>query len=320
MSGGTHSQGVFSKLLIEPGTSPHTFDANSERYEFLRENLRMHERIVGGGEMTGSRSRRHERTRLGVPYIYGSILKWISPAELDTLLIHMLGNNQSPTDQFNLTESLPYCGILLDRDEGVFQYNDNKVTRWILRGTAPELNDQSAPELVTLELFVIGSQEVGPNDSGAPSWPGSEPSLGTSAAYAPYVLSDTDSAVTIKGSARAITEFVLVCDHRCYARYVNSLVPHSIIERDRIIRARFRLPWNSTYSSLYATDLAGAAASVVLTNGAFSTTWTFDRLQIARNTPAADRGREEIGLILDGQVTDRSLDSNELLVLNDATA
>lgn len=319
MSGGTHSQGVFSKLLIEPGSSTHTFDENSERYEFLRENVRKYGKIVGGGEMNGSRSHRHERTRLGVSYVYGSILKWISPAELDTLLIHMIGNDESPTDQFNLTEALPYFGILLDRDEGIFKYNDCKITRWVLRGTAPEFNDQTAPELVTLELFIIGSQEVGPNDSGAPSWPGTEPSLGTSAAYAPYVLSDSDTAVTIKGSARAVTEFVVVCDHRCYARYVNSTTAHSIIERDRIVRARFRLPWNSDTASLYAEDLAGAAASIVLTNSTVSTTLTFDRLQIPQRSPAADRGREEIGLILDGIVTDISSDSNEIEILNDAT-
>ena len=318
MTGGTHSQGAFSKLLIEPGATspgnPHTFDASSEIYEYLLEGIKKYEYIVGGGEMTGSRSRRFERTRLAAHEVRGPIEKFISPGELEFLLVHMHGSVTTPT------ETIPYFGILCDRDEGIFRYNDCKVARWVLRGRAAEVGEHNDADLLTLRLDIMGSDEVGPNDTDPPSWPGSPPTLGTTAAYNPMVFSDTDGAVTIKGAVRAIQEFVVVCNHRMYARTVNSLAPHSLCARDRIIKATFRLPWNSTYSSLYASDLAGAAASIVISNSATtSTTLTFDKLQIPRQSPAANRGREEIGLILDGQLTDSGGDSDELSFINDAT-
>ena len=311
MTGSTHSTGAFAKLLFEPGASPHTFDASSELYEFLAENLGKEGRIVGGNEVSGSRSHRSERTRKAASYFRGSIVKNISPAELVTLLPKMLGAAASGTT-FALDEDVPYFGVMIDRDYGVFKYTDCKIDRWILKGRAPELGEDGEPDLLTLQLDIIASDE-----DPAASWPGSPPSLGTSAAYAPYVFQDSCSGITLNGSTRDAMEFVIVGDNKIKALYTNCLTPHSLVPRDRIIMARFRVPWNSTNADLYEQSAAGAAASVVLTNSTVSTTFTFGRLQVPPKSPFV-RGKDTVDLVLEGQATMVST-TRELVVTNDST-
>lgn len=312
MTGGTHSQGAFGNLLIEPGAAPHTFNASSERYEFLQENLMRRGRIVGGNEVSGSRSMRSERTRRAANYFAGSILKNIAPAEFATLLPKMMGDNESPAGTFNLAEDIPYFGVLIDRDYGVFEYKDCKVDKWVLRGRAAELGEEGEPDLLTLQLSIVGSDEA--TDT---SWPSPEPALGTTAAYAPYVFTDACGAITLNGAAREVMEFVIVGDNHVKALYTNCLTPHSLVPRNRIIRARFRLPWNSTNADLYNMNYAGATASIVLTNGNMSTTFTFGRLQVPPDSPTIP-GKDTIDLVVEGIATMVST-TRELVVVNDST-
>lgn len=312
MTGGTHSEGVFGKMLFEPAAAPHTFDANSEIYEFLSENLAKQGRIVGGNEVSGSRSHRSERTRAGASYFRGSVIKNISAGELLTLLPKMLGAAASGTT-FALDEDVPYFGILIDRDYGVFQYTDCKIDKWILRGRAPELGEDGEPDLLTLQLDIIASDE-----STATTWPVSPPSLGTTAAFSPYVFQDTCSTgITLSAATREAMEFVIVGDNKIKALYTNCLTPHSLVPRDRVILARFRVPWNSTNADLYGQAVAGATASVTLTNGAVSTVFTFGRLQVPAQSPFI-RGKDTVDLVLDGQATMVST-TRELVVTNDST-
>lgn len=311
MTGGTHATGAFAQLLFEPGAAPHTFDASSEIYEFHTESLGKEGRIVGGNEVSGSRSHRSERTRFGASYFRGSIIKNISAAELATLLPKMLGAAPSGTT-FALDEDVPYFGVLIDRDYGVFKYTDCKIDKWIIRGRAPELGEDGEPDLLTLQLDIIASDE-----DDAASWPGSPPSLGTTAAYSPYTFQDSCSAITLNGSAREAMEFVIVGDNKIKALYTNCLTPHSLVPRDRIIMARFRVPWNSTNADLYDQAVGGATASVVLTNGNVSTNFTFGRFQVPAKSPRVP-GKDTIDLILDGQATMVST-TRELVVTNDST-
>jgi len=311
MTGGTHSQGAFAKLLFEPGASPHTFDSSSEVYEFLAEDVGKNGRIIGGNEVSGSRSHRSERTRLGISYFRGSIIKNVSAAEFATLLPKMLGANASGTT-FALAEDVPYFGMLIDRDYGVFQYKDCKIDKWILRGRAPELGEDGEPDMLTLQLDILASDE---DDSA--SWPGSPPSLGATAAYSPYTFQDSCSGITLNGSVREAMEFVIVGDNKIKALYTNCGTPHSLVPRDRIIMARFRVPWNSTNADLYDQAVGGAAASVVLTNGTVSTTFTFGRLQVPAKSPRVP-GKDTIDLIVEGQATMVST-TRELEVTNDST-
>ena len=60
------SQGAFSKLAMDPdGTSTPTFDAGSERYEFLSETLSRTGIILNPNGLRGDRSQQAERSRQG---------------------------------------------------------------------------------------------------------------------------------------------------------------------------------------------------------------------------------------------------------------
>lgn len=314
MSGGTHSQGVFSQVLFEPGASTHTFDSNSEIYEYLNHNIRPVGRIVGGNGIRGTRSRFKVRHRQGVTFIYGTMNMYVSPLDLVTLLPKMIGDSVSGTT-FSLAEDTPYFGILCDNDEGVEQFNDCKVDKWVIRSRAPRFREDGEPEMLMLSLSIIGSSRA----SG--SWPGTPPTLSTASNAAPYVFSDCDAAVTLSGSARAIEEFVLWGDNFQEAKYVNSLSAHSIRPTDRLIGLTCRVPWNSTNSGLHAQAAAGAAASIAFTNGNLSTTFNFANLHVPTHGPAPERGKQQIDLLLQGfgSATGTSDNARELQVVNDST-
>jgi hypothetical protein len=138
---------------------------------------------------------------------------------------------------------------------------------------------------------------------------------------APYVFGDCDGAVTLSGSARAISEFAIGMNNHCYARYVNSLRPHSIMPRDREASFACRVPWISGNSALYAQAVAGAVASIQFTNSTVSTLFTFAKLHVPPKGVAVDRGKQEVQLELNGFATATGTAANtlELQITNDST-
>lgn len=314
MTAGTHSQGAFSQIFFSAAgdTAPHTYESGDPAYrvEYLREDLTTHARIIGTDNgITGTRSHRSERARYGAAFHRGTIDMFVSAVDFTTLLPLLIGDNESPAGTFNLEETLPYFGILVDTDYSTFEFKDCKVNRWALRSRAPALSERGEPDLLLLTMEIFGSA-----DAKGTALPSSPPSL-TSQGY--YVFSDCDGAVTIEGSARPIQNFVLACDNHLFPLYANSLDPHSICEQDRDITFRCKVPWNSTQDGLYNVALAGATASLVFTNGGLSTTFTIGTLQIPRKQPII-RGKTEIPLILDG-VCRQVSSTKELVVVNDAT-
>ena len=105
------AQGAMSRLYVEPGAAPHTFDSSSESYEFLYETLQKHGRIVGGSAIRGTRSSASERTRAGAYQVGGRIAMNVDAASLDLWLPRILGGTES-ADSFPLAESLPAFGVL----------------------------------------------------------------------------------------------------------------------------------------------------------------------------------------------------------------
>lgn len=311
------TQGALSRLLFEPGASPHTFDANSERYEFLREDLSLHARHVGYNGIRGTRSRASERVSAATEWVAGRITMNVSPGDFKTLLLHIMGN-ESPSGTFNLADGLPYFGVMIDRHYGVFEYKDCKVNRAILSARAPRLGQEGEPDLLQLTLEIFGKTE----DASA-TFPGSPPSLGTTGEYAPFVLAHADSnaspagSVSLVAAEREIKDFDLEINNHLYVRAVNSISPTSICAQDRTIRLVARVPWESANSALYNQAVAGSAATLKFAYGAVSTTFTFGRLQVPRKSPNV-LGKREVDLILTGEA--RSVGSTkELVVVNDAT-
>lgn len=307
------SMGVFATMLFEPAASPHTFDSSSEAYEFLRENLQFHGKIVGGNGIRGTRSKPSERTRFGTGYVYGSITMNISAGDFLTLLPKILGAAASGTT-FALAEDVPYFGVLIQRDYGVFEYQDCKVDKCTIRGRPAEINEGGEPELLTMTLDLIGKEEVLTT-----SWPGTPPSISTASNITPYVICDvTTSQVS---ATREISEFVLVIDNHLDARAVNSCRATSIRPKDRTVMLATRVPWNSTNAGLYNQALSGSVGATLtfaITSPAISTIFTFATLQTPRLSPNVD-GKSPVFLELTS-VARSVTTTKELVVTNDSTA
>lgn len=153
MTGGTHAEGVYSKMLWEPGPAAHTFDASSEIYDFLTEDISRKQRIIGGNEIRGTRKSPSERTREGARYFFGVIRKYISPAEMDTIIPKFLGDES--VNVFAPDETIPYFGMLIGRDApvaaasifgtpstSIFEYKDCKIDKAIFRARIHRLGNE----------------------------------------------------------------------------------------------------------------------------------------------------------------------------------
>jgi hypothetical protein len=313
MTAGSHSQGVFTKVIISAAGDTDTHDystGNGTIIEYASVTMKETGRVIGADNgITGSRSHRSERARYGPSYFTGHIDMMVSSQQFADFLPHMIGDSVSG-DVHSLTELQPYFGILIDMDYDTFEFKNCCVDRWVLRSRAPELLERGEPDMLMLRLYIIGS-----DSAKGTSWPGSAPSLDTGTYYQ---FADCDAAVTLQGGARIIENFMIYGDNHIYARYVNSLVPHSLIPRDRDIGFRAQVPWNSGNVALYNITLAGATATVKFTTSTKSTLFTFGVLQWPIETPIIN-GKQEVPLIVNAQA--RKVGStNELVVTNDNTA
>jgi hypothetical protein len=292
------SQGAQARLCMEPGAAPHTFDASSEPYEFVSESVQKKGKILDTAGIRGTRSHHVARTRPGTYEVGGSITLHPSPADLDLLLPRILGAAES-ADTFNLAETLPAFGILIDRVAETFEYTDCKVGKATFKG--------SAGGLVELTLEILGAAEI--TGTAFPSL-----TLATSAAAAPYVFSD--GVLTLLSAARKLMDFELVIDNGLNARFTNSQSATSITPQDRTITLKTTNPFTADEADLYDQANEGAAGTLVLTNGAMSTTFTFAALQVPAMSPVVG-GKQEIPLVL--EMTARmSGSTRELVVTHDS--
>jgi hypothetical protein len=292
------SQGAQARLCMEPGAAPHTFDASSEPYEFTSESLQKRAALLEAPGIRGTRSHHVARTRPGTHEVSGAITLHPSPADLDLLLPRILGEDEV-SDVFALAETLPPFGALIDRVAQTFQYTDCRVNKATFRG--------AAGGLVELELQLVGVAEIA--GTAYPSL-----SLDTSAKAAPYVFSD--GVLTLQSVERQMMDFELVVDNALHARFTNSQTATSVVPRDRVITLRTTNPFTSDEVDLYGQAAAGAAGTLVLTNGQMSTSFAFAALQTPDVSPVV-RGKQEIPLVL--EMTARmSGATRELVVTHDS--
>lgn len=304
----SQSQGVLSALLMEPAAAPHTFDASSERYEFLYEDIQKHGRFIGGRGIRQVRTRPNERIRAGAYYVYGSVVMNVSPADVTTLMNKILGTAATGTGQtatpwnFVVATDVPYFGMLIDKvwDQGTgntaFEYTDCKVNRAIISARSPSLNESGEPDLLTVTLQIIAKTET------ETAWPGSPPSLPTDSHDAPYVMSD--GVCTLRSETRELYDFDLIIDNHLQARFgMGSLTATSICATDRTVKLRAHMPWSvnnhdDLYDELNSTAIPG---TLVFTNGSWSTTFTLGQCINPTITPAV-KGKREIPYFVDMDV------------------
>lgn len=275
-------------------------DASSTSIDFVSESLvNVKEHIQPTG-IRGTRSRHAERTRDGLQRVGGTITLEPSPTELDFLLPLILGATEVATDTFNLAETLPTFLVGIQRTVKEFIYSDCKVVRAVFSGS------EGSP--LQLSLDVVGKTSV-------------DQAIDTATFPAPdsddmYVF--TDGVLTLLSGAREMSDFELTIENTHEEdRFTNSVTRTDIPIIDRNITLSATVPYDSTNEDLHDQAIAGAAGTLVFTNGSKSITFTMANIKFPSTDPSvADRG--EIELVLTGTVL-QSGATKELVVVNDVT-
>lgn len=298
---------VLTRLAIEPGASPHTFDTSSERYDFYVHTVQNINSIVHASTIRGTRSEAAERSRQGPSFIAGTLSIPVDGEAMVNWLPRILGANASGTT-FALAETLQSFGGLIDLGGNTHQLKDLQIARATFSGEA--FNGGETPQPLRLDLSIQGIAEA----TGT-SFPAI--SLSTSANTAPYIFED--GSWTIESSTRNVMKFRLTIDNFLRARWsMGSLVPTCLYPAGRRVTAQAIVPYTSTDASgLYGASYSGAASTLTFTNGGLSLAFSMPALQNVTNTPVAS-GRGEVVLALQG-IARKSGSTAELTVTNDST-
>jgi hypothetical protein len=298
------AQGALSRFAVEPGASPHTFDASSEMYEFLREDISRTPTRVRSNGIRGTRSRASERTRNGPFQIGGSISFNPDPAMLDLWLPRILGAAAVGTT-FAVAETMPSFGMLIDRVTKTFEYRDCVVNQAVLRGRANGGGESPEPLELTIAPIFRGYAE----DTPFPAV-----SLSTSANTSPYIFED--GALVVDGVNYEFKAFALAISNAIYARRVNSLYPTSLCPTDRVVQFQAQLPFD--VATMVTNASATKAATLTFTNGSMSLQISLAGLEMENPNPSV-RGKTEIDVVVTGQAASVST-TKEIVVTNDSTA
>ena len=113
-------------------------------------------------------------------------------------------------------------------------------------------------------------------------------------------------------------EFELAIDNRLVAdRFMNSTTVTDIPEGDRMITLRTTHAWAAANTDLNDQALAGAAGTLLFTNGGYSTAFGFATLQCPAESPVV-AGKQEVPLVLN-MIARKSGSTSELVVTHDST-
>ncbi|HSG68911.1 MAG TPA: phage tail tube protein [Planctomycetaceae bacterium] len=277
-------------------------DANSLALELVSESLSAEHTLVESDGIRGTRSRTKERVRRGLINVGGELVMHPSPTELDALLYPISGTAGTTTGVFALAETVPEFDIMIDKVTKVFDYTDLKVNRATFRS--------SPGRPLELALDVIGKTQVIGNA-------GTFPAL-TFDTDTMYVF--TDSVFTYNSTAYDIMDFELVIDNLVVPRFTNSTTATDVAATDRRVTLAVTTPWTSSEVALYdTTSVAGAAATLVLTNGGQSLSFAFANLKLNPARTPVVNGRGEIVQQLTFN-SYKSATTKELIITHDSTA
>lgn len=291
------SIGSAGKLAVEDGggTSPETFNASSERYDFLYETLTKKPRRVGNRTITGDLSDWEERNVEGASLVSGVIAFNTSPLWFSNWMTRIIGtvtngNNADGDAIYEPGTSLPRFDIMIDREAEVFHFYDCYVNRCIIRGqSAP---GEQEPEVITAVVQLIAKQRID-----TATWPNPEPTASTSPNALPDVMGL--STLTIGGTDYAFDAFALSIDHSLIVKWRNSLTISCIRPGMRKVRLQTTNPFlSASYSALHDTVSARPAGLIRLERGSAYTEFNFGALDNVGDDPTI-RGKTEIPHVLE---------------------
>jgi hypothetical protein len=303
--------GVMARWAVGEETTAGTPVTPTNLLEVLPgSDLGMAEEAVGAEGMSGTRSRKSERTRAGLQRISGRCIMEPNAAELALLLPWILGANASGTT-YALAETLQPFTSELKKDNGtdgkVFTYAGcfvNKATFTSEPGAALRLE-------LEVEAF---TESVGTAATAT--------SLTLNVATSPFIHSDTSAAVSIAGSAYPTSRVQITIDNQLDAdRFLNSTTRAALPAKGRDITVSLGPPYGAS-TSLYptaATLAAGVAVNVTYTNTVYAVSclFSFVKVHFPRRTPPWN-GREEFMLPLEGMAKETAA-TKELVVTLDST-
>ncbi len=299
--------GAYTKLIIEPDGG--AFDANSERYAILGENITRNQPFQGRRRITGDRANYSTAIRPHTYLVSGAIAMQPGPADLANLLPRVLWGTG-----LALGDTAPVFKVLVDRENGIFHYPDCQMARMVLRSKTESGNEPTNEELVECIIYLMATSE----DTNTVSWPDPEPTITLSDGNTPY--NHTEGVLSLGGSSRPFKSFELVIDNMLTPVFNNDndLGPSCLRSRGRRITLKTQNPFttNTLADSLTALN-SGIAGSLTFTNGGLSTSFTFPHLRNNYRSPAI-QGRGEIPLTLNMEAFATS-GSAEMVVTNDST-
>ena len=299
------SEGAFSILCVTSAGAE--LDANSERYDFVQEDLALRERIVGLNSINGILDLSAAHRREGEAFVVGRIMMSVSPKELDNWLPRLLRGTE--TENIHTPGTLsPEFDVHVKRDDAAFKYTNCQVSSWMVRSSAGGEGD---PQLLQLMMTVIGYDEA------SITWPGTVPPppsqdvlfwlQGDSSLT--FLDNGADGFATsdvIDDASWPFESFNFVMDHNLVPKFRNSLRPICIRSMSRRTRMQVRMPLSAESAAQLHFNRIDCGvnlafqSSVNLDNSDSSTVFSMPRMFGEKRSPKT-RGRTETFLDLDLQ-------------------
>lgn len=259
--------GAFNRL----GYSAAGAGTATVEFEFAEgATLGLSEQFIDTNQIRGTLSHGAPRVRRGVRRADGSLPMAPTPVELATLLPMIMGGAAAGTS-YPLSDAYTPVDLYAVRDGTVYTYDDVAVE------TATFYATEGGPMQVT--LGVVGKDEAQAGSMGAAA---------IDETTQPFVL--MDAVVTVGGTAREVSSFELTVQNVLEVKYRNSLTPTQIKKIDRVVTLSLPLSLGDA-SALYGSAVGGVAATIVLTNGAVSLTFSLAAVQAPKEPlPFGQRG------------------------------
>lgn len=269
-------------------------------FEFISENVALHQQFIIPEGIRGTRREQSESAVEISRVVNGRISMNPRPTELDSWLPFVMGSLIAGAG--TLTETVPYFDLTIDRVAKVFQYTNCKIDTAVFRA--------SKAGLLFLDVDLEALDEITPLGAA-----GTFPAL-TLSVLQPYTLAM--AVVTINGTARNCDDIVFTVKHNLVKdRFMNSVYRTELPEGPREVMFSCTIPYTSNETAVYRQAIAGAAATIVFTNGTVSFTITMNRWQPVADSPVVGTKKDEILLRLNGAVRGLTT-ANEFTVTQDS--
>jgi hypothetical protein len=249
-----------------------------EAFEFLTETLALTETQTHSNGIRGHRSRQKSRVRTTREAVAGSITMNPTATELDLLLPRIFGGDTI------LADTLPETFITVDRVAKVFEYVKCVCGQGVISGSSGQ-----PLQLVT-------------------DWEGETETV-TNAGTFPEITPPTDGifvfsdiVLTLDGTPREVDEFSLTINNLLSTElYRNAISREEIPAADREVTLSATLPYDTANVDLYDAAIAGAAGSLVFSDGSDTYTFILANVKIPAVSPNVS-AKDDIPLAINANI------------------